>query len=131
MTRGQAALILFFILFITVFVLDYLCVNRKELPSYKNKMKKKNKKKRELSVEVSYLSAKFKIDKNKLLTNKHMLIISLINAFIISLSSIVVIYINVNIILQLVIGFVLLIALIYAIYEIYGRILERSENDGI
>ncbi len=127
MTRLEAALILFFILFIFFFALEYLCFNRKQLPKYNRKKKKK----RELAIEVSYLSHKFKIEKEKLLTNKNMLIISLINAFIISFTSIVVIYINVNIIFQFVIGFVLLILLIYAMYEIYGRVLERREKNGI
>lgn len=133
MTRLQAALLLFGILFLSVFVCDYLFINRHQLPSYKNKKSKKGKKKKkkEESIEIAYLSGKFKLSKEKLLTARVMLTISLINAFIISLVAIVVMFINVNIILQLIIGFVLVIALIYAMYEIYGRMLERSEKYGI
>jgi len=69
---------------------------------------------------------KFKLDKNKLPLNYLLIGISLINSFIISLVSIVVILININVIFQLGIGFILLIALIYSIYELLGRYLVKK-----
>ena len=120
MNKLEAALILFCTLFVVVLLCDYYLVNKR----YLKKVKKK-KKHNELT-EVFYLKTKFKLDERKLNTNKIMVIISCINAFIISLVSVVVILIRINIILQLLIGFVLLIALIYSIYEIFGRLLVKK-----
>lgn len=120
MNKLEAALILFCTLFVVVLLCDYYLVNKR----YLKKVKKK-KKYNELT-EVFYLKTKFKLDERKLNTNKIMVIISCINAFIISLVSVVVILIRINIILQLLIGFVLLIALIYSIYEIFGRLLVKK-----
>ena len=76
-------------------------------------------------MELSYLIGKFKLDKDKLPIKVLLPVISAINAFIISLVAVVVIASNTYIILQFLIGFVLLIALIYALYELLGRFLER------
>ena len=76
-------------------------------------------------MELSYLIGKFKLDKDKLPIEVLLPVISAINAFIISLVAVVVIATNTYIILQFLIGFILLIALIYALYELLGRFLER------
>ena len=126
MSKVEAAAILFGILFVIIFILDYFLVNRRYL-----KRVDKNKKVKEIT-EVSYLVSKFKLDKKKLQVNKLMIVIAIINAFIIALVSVSVMLIKINIILQLLIGFVLLIGLIYSLYEILGRILvkEGFEKDG-
>ena len=118
-------LIIFLVLFLIIFIIDFFLIKK---PHYKVK-KKRNKKKNNDLTEISYLTSKFKLTKSKLINNKILAIISLINAFIISIVSIVVIKININIILQLLIGFFLLIALIYSIYEILGRILVKKGYD--
>lgn len=128
MNRLQAALILFALLFIILFIGDYFFIKRRYLKRLKGKGKKKNKKNNELT-EISYLVGKFNLDKNKINLNKLLIVISIINALIISLVSVVVMLIRINVILQLIIGFVLLISLIYALYELLGRFLVMKGYD--
>lgn len=122
MDKLQAALILFGVLFIIIFLVDYIFIKRKYLKKINSK--KKRKKNNELT-EISYLVGKFKLNKDALPLNKLLVVISLSNAFIISLVAVVVIILNTYIIIQLVVGFILLFALIYAVYELIGRSLER------
>ena len=70
--------------------------------------------------------SKFKLDKKKLNYKSCILCISLINAFIISFVSTVISAIPTKIVWQLLVGFVLIFALIYSMYEIYGRILVKK-----
>ena len=126
MSRVEAGIIIFSIIFIIVFLVDYFFIKRK----YWKKLTKGNKKKKlnELT-EIIYLVGKFKLDKNKLPIKNLLMIISSINAFIIAIVSVIVLALNINIILKFLIGFVLLIALIYAMYEILGKYLERKEKE--
>jgi purine-cytosine permease-like protein len=128
MNRLEAALILFVILFIIIFIGDYFFIKRRYLKRINGKSKKKNKKNNELT-EIAYLVGKFKLDKSKLNYNKLLIEISLINAFIISFVCVVVMLIRINVILQLLIGFVLLMGLIYALYELFGRYLVKKGFD--
>ncbi len=121
MSKIEAAGIFFLILLVIVFLVDYLFIKRRYLRRVK---KKKNKKNKELT-EIVYLVSKFNLDKNKLPMPLLLFIISLINAFIISLVAVVVILSNTYVVLELLLGFILLFALIYAIYELLGRYLER------
>ena len=125
MSRLEAALIIFGLLFIIIFIVDYFFIKRKYLKRLYDKRKKKRKKNNEL-MEISYLVSKFNLDKDKLNLKKLLILVSMINAFIISFVSVVVMLIRINIILQLFIGFVLLMALIYALYEILGRHLVKK-----
>ena len=122
MERIEAALILFGILFISVFLIDYIFIKRKYIKKINSKKKKK--KSSELT-EITYLISKFKLNKQELPINGLLIVISLINAFIISLVAIVVMLIDIYVIFQLIIGFILLIALIYSIYELLGRYLVK------
>ena len=124
MNRLNAALIVFGILFLLIFFVNYFFVNRKYLKRQKNN--KKRKKKNDELTEIAYLVGKFKLDKDKLPLNKLMILFSLVNAFIISLVIVVVMLIDVNVIFQLIIGFILLMALIYSLYEIIGRHLVKK-----
>ena len=125
MSRIEAGLILFAMLFVVIFLVDYLCIKLRYLRRLTGKKKsKKNKKNNEL-MELSYLIGKFHLDKDKLPIKVLLPIISAINALIISLVAVVVIATNTYIILQFLMGFVLLILLIYALYELLGRFLER------
>ena len=121
MSKIEAAGIFFLILLVIVFLVDYLFIKRRYLRRVK---KKKNKKNKELT-KIVYLVSKFNLDKNKLPMPLLLFIISLINAFIISLVAVVVILSNTYVVLELLLGFILLFALIYAIYELLGRYLER------
>lgn len=124
MSRLEGAFILFSILFLIVFLIDYLLIKRKYLKKGNENKKKKNKN-NELT-EISYLIVKFKLDKNKLPIERLLVSISFINAFIIALVAVAVIFINIHIILQLLLGFILLMSLIYSIYEILGRYLVKK-----
>ena len=123
MSRIEAGIYAFLILFIIIFTVDYLFIKRRYLKRLNGK-KKRKKKDNEL-MELSYLIVKFKLDKSKLPLNKLLVIISLINAFIISIVSVTVLLLDTYTIVRLLIGFVLLMGLIYSLYEILGRILER------
>lgn len=122
MSKLNAALIFLGTLFIIIFFVDYIFIKRRYI---KRIIKKKKIKKNNELTELSYLIAKFNLDKSKLPLNSLVLVISIINAFIISLVATLVLMVRTYIVLQLLLGFVLLIALIYAIYELLGRYLER------
>ncbi len=76
--------------------------------------------------EISYLIRKFHLDVRKLDYWKFIIPISLMNAFIISFVATAIMLLPFDMIWQLLIGFVFLFLLIYAIYEIYGRHLEKK-----
>ena len=123
-------LIVFIILFIAIYII--YCNNLNKI--LKNKSKR-NKKEYEI-MEVNYLTVRKNIDKSKLLNKKHMIIIATLDSIIIATVSTVINFVNLHILWQLSIGFVLLFLLIYAIYDIYGNILiskgyEKKEEKKI
>lgn len=104
-----------FIFFLIVFyVINY----------YKYKMHLK-KKKNFNSLEMRYLTSSFKLLPEDLIKKSYLLIVSIIDSFIIALVFFIIEMINLNYVFRMMIGFVLLIALIYSLYSIYGRILEK------
>ncbi len=111
-------LIIFIILFIIIFLFDYLLIKKTYL---KGKKKKNN----EL-VELSYLLIKFNLDKNKLNIKRVLITISLINAFIMSMVSVILLLFKMNYILKLLVAFIMLLLVIYSIYEIYGNYLIKK-----
>ena len=121
---------IFIALLIIVFLVDYYLINKRKLNLIKNKgVTKKGKKKKIKSIsEIDYLKAKFKLDEKKLDKDKMIIMISFINAFIISLVSSIVMLMPFAIMWQMIIAFALLFGLIYALYEIYGRHLKRKED---
>ena len=121
---------IFIALFIIVFVVDYFLINKRKLNLIKNKgiTKKKRKKKIKSIGEIDYLCAKFKLDSKKINLDRAIIAISLINAFIISIVSAIIMLIDAAIMWQMIIAFALLFGLIYALYEIYGRHLKKKEG---
>lgn len=121
---------IFIVLFIGVFLVDYFLINKRKLTLIKNKgVTKKGKKKKIKNIsEIDYLSAKFKLKQKDLDRDKMIIIISLINAFIISIVSSVIMLMPFAIMWQMIIAFALLFGLIYALYEIYGRHLKHKEE---
>ena len=85
------------------------------------------KKKRILnSMQVEFLKVRFKF-KNKDLNEKTLgIIISIIDPLIISLTGTIVSLPKWHYVLQLILGFVILMVLIYSFYEILGRIIKRK-----
>lgn len=71
---------------------------------------------------------KFKLNKKNLNMDRMIIMISLINAFIISVVSSIVMLMPFAIMWQLIVAFALLFGLIYALYEIYGRHLKKRRR---
>jgi uncharacterized ion transporter superfamily protein YfcC len=119
MDLNNPSFILFFfvILYLIIFIVNYL-IN----------LRKVKKKKYESIGEMNYLINKFKLDKSKINYKKEIIFISLINSFIISSVGVFVTSLDIAMVLQLLIGFALLFALIYALYEIYGRHLGKKNG---
>lgn len=122
--------IYFLISFILIFLFDYFFIT-------KNKSKKTKEHKsvttEKLTTEGMYLISRFNLDDKKIDLHKLNFHISIINAFIIAFVATNISLIKLNTFFQLLIGFVVLFLLIYAIYEIYGRILKKKvgKKDGI
>ena len=85
----------------------------------------KSKKKKDI-IELVYLQNKFHLDSKKLNARKQILWISMMDAFIMSFVWTFMNFIPVSFWWQLIIAFVLVFALIYAFYEIYGRHLVKE-----
>ena len=121
---------IFIVLFIIVFLVDYFLINKRKLALIKNKgVTKKGKKKKIKNIsEIDYLITKFKLKEKELDMDTMIMIISLINAFIISIVSSVIMLMPFAIMWQMIIAFALLFGLIYCLYEIYGRHLKHKEE---
>ena len=76
--------------------------------------------------ELNYLLKKFNLDRKKLPVRKMLLVFSLLDAFIMAFTASFITALPVNTVFQMLIGFVLLFAIIYALYEIYGRHLVKK-----
>ena len=128
-------LLLLIIIFFAVSLLWYLCIL---LPKYKvltgQETSKKGNKKRNINpfiLETAYLNKRFGINSKNLMNKKTLLVCSIINAFIITASTAFVWFVPIVLILRLLISFVILFALIFISYEIYGKILiKRGLKDG-
>lgn len=93
---------------------------------------KKNKKKKGKDYEIlefKYLSLSYNIKKQYLYNKKMILLISVLNAFIITIVFFTVIMIPWKVVWQLLIGFILLFGLIYGVYGVLGRILVMKGYD--
>lgn len=127
--KYESAVYVFIILMVVVFLVDYYFINKRKLALINSKgVTKKGKQKTVKSIsEIDYLVAKFKLNKKKLNKEKAIIWISLINSFIISIVSSIIMLMPFKIMWQMLIAFVLLFGLIYALYEIYGRYLKKLE----
>ncbi len=105
----------FAIMFLLIFIITYWM----NLNNYK--------KRKYTSIgELNYLLKKFNLDRKKLPVRKMLLNFSLLDAFIMAFTASFITSLPVNTVFQMLIGFVLLFALIYALYEIYGRHLVKK-----
>jgi len=123
MNEIMLSLIICIIAFLIVFVYDYFIILKAK---YKGLIGKKKKKRNLLISELELMKVNHKFELNNFKLKKIILIIALINAFIISFTSFIIMLIPWDLIWRLLIGFVLMVGLIYAIYELLGRILERK-----
>ena len=108
-------LLTFLLCFLILFILIYFV--------YLGQLKRK---KRKEIIELVYLQNKFHLDSKKINARKEILWISMIDAFIMSFVWSFMNFIPVGFLWQMMIAFVLVFALIYAIYEIYGRHLVKK-----
>ncbi len=113
-------ILFYLIIFLAIFLLDYFLMLKPKLKMLSGS--KKTKKGKNVSImEIEYLSMKFKLDKNKLLVKWVLLWIAFANAIIITVVSCVVSFVPAHIVVQFLIGFVILMGLIYSLYELLGR----------
>ena len=114
------------VLFVLIFLVNYLLIFKKGYDNIKKQKKKKKNKKVEDFMGLSYLIPKFNLDVNKMNLNYVFLMVSLIDAFIISIVFFVIASIPWSIGFSMLLGFVLLFGLIYSMYELFGRSLVKK-----
>ncbi len=114
------------VLFVLIFLVNYLLVFKKGYDNIKKQKKKKKNKRIEDFMGLSYLIPKFNLDVNKMNLNYVFLMVSLIDAFIISIVFFVTASIPWSIAFSMLLGFVLLFGLIYSLYELFGRSLVKK-----
>ena len=107
-------IMVFILAFLIVFIFYSIMFNRKKV---KNKEKK--------ITEVNYIIKIYKLYMTKIKYKNLLFTISLINSTIIALAFTAVFYVE-NYLLSLLIGFILLIILTYALYEIVGRHYQKK-----
>ena len=78
------------------------------------------------SLQVEFLKVRFGFKNKELKPKKIGLIVTLVDPLIISLTGTIVSLPKWNYIISLLVGFVILMALIFSLYEILGRILKRK-----
>lgn len=110
--------IYFVVSYLIIFLLYSLVINRKK-KSYKDATKQ---------MDILYLVNKFKLNTKKTKYNTLKWITNIINPLIISITFIIVTNIK-SFILGIMIGFLVMMMLIYSIYEIIGRVLKKKEFD--
>ena len=103
--------VLFLIVFVTIYVFN---------------LRKVKKKKFDTIGELNYVIKKFHLEKKRINYKKEICMISFLDSLIIASVGTFVTSLEIAIFLQLGLGFLLLRALIYALFEIYGRHLLRK-----
>lgn len=119
------SIIIGIITFIVVLIVDYYFVL---IPKYNiiQGKKTKRKSKNNTIMEVQFLVSKFKLNDSKIDYKYLLKRIAFLNALIISFTSTIIMYIPLKMMWQLLIGFVIVFSLIYALYELLGRHLVRK-----
>ena len=108
----------FMLLMLIIFFVDYKFILLRKIKSKKVK--------NEEIMEFNYLIHKFNLDPKKINYRPTAMWCALFNGFIISGVVTVMYLIKLKFVWQLMIAFVMLVGLIYSIYEIYGRILVKK-----
>lgn len=101
-----------------IFLLIYIFIINRKRKDYNSGKK---------ITEISYIINKFKLDMRKTKYNTIKWGITFINPLIISITFIIVINIK-SFTFGLLVGFVVMLLLVYAMYEIFGRILKKKEG---
>lgn len=126
-------LIFFIVVFLIVYIFCYYVAGRIKVPQEKNKDKtstkgKKGKKEKPFKYtnEGKLMIIRYNLDEKKVDYQELLRWTSFCNAFIISLTSTIICNIPLKMYYQLAIGFVILFGLIYSIFEIVGRHLNKK-----
>lgn len=126
-------LIFFIVVFLMVYIFCYYIAGNIKVPKEKNKYKttskgKKVKKEKPFKYtnEGKLMIIRYNLDEKKVDYQELLRWTSFCNAFIISLTSTIICNIPLKMYYQLAIGFVILFGLIYSIFEIVGRHLNKK-----
>ena len=123
-------LIFFIIVFLMVYIFCYYIAGRIKVPKEKNKDKStgKGKKQRPFKYtnEGKLMVIRYNLDEKKVDYQELLKWTSFCNAFVISLTCTIISNIPLKMYFQLAIGFIIIFALIYSIFEIVGRHLNKK-----
>ena len=112
--------IYFLVAYIIIFLIYVLVINRK----------KKTYKETKENIEVQYLVKKFNLDKRKIKYSTLKWYINVVNPLIIATTFVIVTNIE-SLLWGILIGFVVMMALIYSVYELLGRILKKRGSKDV
>mgnify|MGYP004566206915 FL=1 len=126
MNNNIMLLIWSILVFMVIFLCNYFLVYKRGYKLIVKKKKKKRTKNLEEFIGISYLVLKYNVDLNKCNLNYLFMSLSFINAFIITIVFIIISMLSWNLSMSMLLGFVLLFGLIYAIYELLGRYLKKK-----
>ena len=107
----------FVVLFIIVLIVYFVFLNKKRKDYSKLKQ----------NDEIKLFIARYNLDMKKTKYKTVLNTVTIINSFIIAFSATIIGFID-NIIWSILVGFVILLVLIYSLYEIFGRLLKRRED---
>ena len=123
-------LIFFIIVFLMVYIFCYYIAGRIKVPKEKNKDKNADKGKKQrpfkYTNEGKLMVIRYNLDEKKVDYQELLKWTSFCNAFVISLTCTIISNIPLKMYFQLAIGFIILFALIYSIFEIVGRHLNKK-----
>ena len=122
-------LIFFIVVFLIVYIFCYYIAGRIKVPKEKNKDKTKGRKKEKqfkYTNEGKLMMIRYNLDEKKVDYRELLRWTSFCNAFVISLTCTIICNIPLKMYYQLAIGFVILFGLIYSIFEIVGRHLNKK-----
>lgn len=119
MNKWTIYLIYFFSSFCVMFLAYLLFINRYRKDYNEGK----------LQLSINYIIKKYNLDMRKTKYKTVKLAVSLINSFIIAFTFTVIINIK-QYIWKMLVGFVILMILIYSIYDIVGKAFKKKENRG-
>ena len=122
-------LIFFIVVFLIVYIFCYYIAGRIKVPKEKNKDKIKGKKKEKqfkYTNEGKLMMIRYNLDEKKVDYRELLRWTSFCNAFVISLTCTIICNIPLKMYYKLAIGFFILFGLIYSIFEIVGRHLNKK-----
>lgn len=118
MDKTFSFLLDFIIIFTVVYLLYVLFFNKKRR-NYKT-LKKND--------EVKLFIDRYNLDMKKIEYKKVLQVVTIINTFILSFTTVLIVRIK-GFMISLLIGFVVIMILIYSLYEIAGRYFKKKEED--